>query len=101
MSSASNPSAVTAPFVAGAHHLVTAGDLGHAVDAFVQALERDHLSPNTIAAYARTVSRLAEFLAAHGYPTDVRHIAAPHLDEWLSDVREHERPAIAHSRFRG
>jgi site-specific recombinase XerD len=92
---------MTAQDVADAYDVVTVGDLGDEVDSFVRALKRDNLSPNTIATYGTALRQLAEFLAAHGYPTDVRRIAARHIDEWIVDLLERHQPATAHNRFRG
>lgn len=92
---------MTAQDVADAYDVVTVGDLGDEVRSFVRALQRDNFSPNTIAAYATALRQLAEFLAAHGYPTDVRRIEARHIDEWIVDLLERQKPAIAHNRFRG
>lgn len=76
-------------------------DLSDEVGSFVQALKRDNLSPNTIGSYETALRQLAEFLAAHGYPTDVRRIEARYIDAWITDLLERQKPATANNRFRG
>lgn len=76
-------------------------DFGSEVGAFVRALTRENLSPNTIASYEAALCQLAEFLAAHGYPTDIRRIEARYIDAWIRDLLVHQSSATARNRFRG
>ncbi len=66
----------------------------------MRALKKKALSPNTISSYERALRQLESFLAARRYPTEVGRIEAAHLREWITDVLQREKPAIAHTRFR-
>ena len=56
--------------------LVTPGDLGDEMGAFVRHLRADHLSPNSVYAYVGAVVSLGNYLLEHDLPTDVAAIGA-------------------------
>ena len=85
--------------VASEGEVITEGDLGAEAAAYARALHRRDLSPNTIASYLSALHELAGFLAARGYPTDVRRIEPRHVDEWAVELLERHRPASARNRF--
>ena len=81
--------------------ITTAGDLGDEIAAFLRSMRREHASPNTILTYATACRLFAEWLAAHGHPTDVDAITKRHVEEWEIDLGEHAAPATVHNRHRG
>jgi site-specific recombinase XerD len=81
--------------------VVTQGDLGDELGAFVRYMRRANVSPATIATYHESVRQFAAFLAEHEYPTDVRAIEPRHVEAFLIELLGKWKPATAHNRFRG
>lgn len=71
------------------------------VAAFVRALKREKLSRNSITSYETAVLALVSFLAARGYPKDIRRIEARHIDAWIRDLLARHQPATVRNQFRG
>jgi len=81
--------------------IVTLGDLGDELGAFVRHLRAGNISPATIYAYSGAVVSLGRFLTEHEYPTDMRAIRREHVEEWINGLLETYKAATAHQRFRG
>lgn len=81
--------------------VVTPGDLGDELASFVRAMRANNVSPNTVLAYGGAVRQFAEWLMAHGQPTDVGSITPRHVEDWIGALLESRKPATAHNRFRG
>lgn len=81
--------------------VVTPGDLGDELGAFVRFMRRANASAATIATYHESVRQLATFLQDHGHPTDVRAIEPRHVEAFLIELLGKWKPATAHNRFRG
>lgn len=88
--------------------IVTEGDLGANAAAFLRSLRADSsVSPNTVATYAGAVKLFADFLTAHGYPTNVGDITRELIEEWQIELaegtatRKPYAPASVHNRLRG
>jgi site-specific recombinase XerD len=60
-----------------------------------------NVSPNTITAYGGAVRQFGLWLLEHGHPTEVGAIRREHVEEWISSILEHRKPATAHNRYRG
>ncbi len=91
--------------------IVTEGDLGDNVAAFLRSLRAEvadgSMSPATVDTYGSAVALFAGFLTRHGYPTDVADITREHIEEWRielsegSDAHRPYAPASVHNRLRG
>lgn len=81
--------------------LVTPGDLGDELAAFIRAMRANNVSPNTITAYGGAVRQFGLWLMEHALPTDVGSIRREHVEEWVSSILANRKPATAHNRFRG
>ena len=83
------------------HELVTPGNLGDELFAFLRAMRAEHLSESTIYAYGGAVVGFGQWLMDHDYPTDIERIEARHIEEWIGHLLETRAPATAHQRWRG
>lgn len=81
--------------------IATPGDLGDEINAFLRAMRRDNVSPNTIATYGAACRLFAEFVLATGRPTDVDALDDEDVTAWLNSLHETAAPATVHNRFRG
>ena len=81
--------------------LVTPGDLGDELASFIRAMRANNVSPNTITAYGGAVRQFGLWLLEQDYPTDLDAIERRHVEDWISSILEHRKPATAHNRFRG
>ena len=81
--------------------LVTPGDLGDELASFIRAMRANNVSPNTITAYGGAVRQFGLWLLDNDYPTDLAAIERRHVEDWISSILEHRKPATAHNRFRG
>lgn len=81
--------------------LVTPGDLGDELAAFIRAMRANNVSPNTILAYGGAVLQFGRWLMDHAYPTVVAKIEPRHIEQWMGDLLETNKPATAHNRWRG
>ena len=81
--------------------LVTAGDLGDELAAFVRNQRANNVSPNTITAYGGAVRQFGLWLQERDYPTTIAKIEAHHVEEWIGSILERSKPATAHNRWRG
>lgn len=81
--------------------LVTPGDLGDEMGAFVRHLRAENLSPNSVYAYVGAVVSLGNYLIEHRLPTDVAAIKREHIQDWQIDLLGRYKPATAHQRYRG
>lgn len=80
----------------------TPGDLGDEITAFLRAMRRDNVSPNTIATYGTACRFFAEYLLAQGRRTDVEAITEKDVTDWELALRERGvADATVHNRHRG
>jgi site-specific recombinase XerD len=74
-------------------------------DALVRSYERHlraaNLRPRTQRTYLDATTRLRIFLADSGRPLRIRSIAKEHIEAFLADQLEKNRPATAANRYRG
>ncbi len=87
--------------VAEAPELVTAGDLGDELASFTRAMRSHNISPNTIIAYGGAVRQFGRWLMDRGYPTNVASIEPRHIEEWIGELLQRNKPGTAHNRWRG
>lgn len=87
--------------IADTPSVVTLGDLGDELAAFMRAMGAANVSHNTILAYGGAVRQFATWLNATGHPTDLGRIEPRHVEEWINALLEAYKPATAHNRFRG
>jgi hypothetical protein len=78
-----------------APELVTPGDLGDELASFTRAMRATNVSPNTISAYGGAVRQFGRWLMEHDYPTTVAEIEARHIEEWIGELLERNKPATA------
>jgi site-specific recombinase XerD len=81
--------------------LVTPGDLGDELASFVRAMRANNVSPNTILAYGGAVRQFGRWLMDRGHPTDIAAIEREHVEAWMAELLQRNKPATAHNRFRG
>jgi site-specific recombinase XerD len=81
--------------------MVTRGDLAANVTSFARHLRAANLSPATQRTYLASLERMAEFLEAHGMPTDVAAIKRDHLEAFIEDQLARWKPATAANRYSG
>ena len=79
----------------------TPGDLGDEITAFLRAMRRENVSPNTIATYGTACRFFAEWMMAQGNPTDMDAITARHVEGWELALHERNSAATVHNRHRG
>ena len=79
----------------------TPGDLGDEVTAFLRAMRRENVSPNTIATYGTACRFFAEWLMGEGRPTDMDAITARDVEAWELSLQERVAGATVHNRHRG
>jgi site-specific recombinase XerD len=79
----------------------TPGDLGDEITAFLRAMRRENVSPNTIATYGTACRFFAEWTMARGNPTDMDAITARHVEGWELSLQERVAAATVHNRHRG
>jgi site-specific recombinase XerD len=84
-----------------APELVTPGDLGDELASFTRAMRANNVSPNTITAYGGAVRQFGRWLMEHDRPTTVAEIEARHVEEWIGELLERNKPATANNRWRG
>jgi site-specific recombinase XerD len=77
------------------------GQIPPLVASWRRSLAARRVSPATIATYSSAAQLLADYLAAHGMPTDVASIRREHVESFVADLLERRAPATAHNRFRG
>jgi site-specific recombinase XerD len=87
--------------LADAPELVTPGDFGEELAAFIRAMRANNVSPNTILAYGGAVRQFGTWLMENGYPTVVADIEPRHVELWIASILEKNKPATAHNRWRG
>jgi site-specific recombinase XerD len=92
---------MTAVTLADGPQLVTPGDLGDELAAFVRAMRASNVSPNTIDAYAGAVRAFGRWLLQAGYPTSVADIEPRYVEEWMAELLATRKPTTAHQRWRG
>jgi site-specific recombinase XerD len=81
--------------------VTTPGDLGDEVTAFLRAMRRENVSPNTIATYGTACRFFAEWMVANGHPTDLDAITARHVEGWELALHEHNSASTVNNRHRG
>jgi hypothetical protein len=81
--------------------LVTGGDLGDELASLVRAMRASNVSPNTILAYGGAVRQFGQWLVGHDLPTDVDAIRPMHVEQWMGELLECNKPATPHNRWRG
>lgn len=93
-------------FVSSQHHQPPNSLLAHGQDnllilrEWVVVLRGDGKSPKTVEGYAESITHLARYLTAFGFPSLVG-ASAEHLREWLNSLRERgNKPATVHTRYR-
>jgi site-specific recombinase XerD len=77
------------------------GDVDAMVTSWVRHLRAENKAEQTIIAYTYAGSQLAEYLRAHGMPTQVSAIHREHVEAFLADLLERRSPATANNRYRG
>jgi site-specific recombinase XerD len=77
------------------------GQIAPLVASWRRSLAARRVSPATIATYSSAALLLADYLAAHGMPTEVAGIRREHVESFVADLLERRAPATAHNRFRG
>src|SRR5262245_24692237 len=81
--------------------VVTPGDLGDEIAAFLRSMRRERVSENTLATYGTACRLFAEWLMANDRPTDVEKIRRVDVEEWEIALGGHAAPATVHNRHRG
>lgn len=82
--------------------IVTPGDLGDEMTAFLRAMRRENVSPNTISTYGTACRFFAEWMTAQGHPAVVDAIESRHVEAWELALREAgNADATVHNRHRG
>ena len=82
--------------------VTTAGDLGDEITAFLRAMRRENVSPNTVSTYGTACRFFAQWMTEHGQPTDVDAIEGRHVEGWELALREGgAADATVHNRHRG
>jgi hypothetical protein len=56
------------------------GDIAPSIDSFRRHLLASNIAPRTISTYLEGATQLADYLAAHGMPTDVAAIRRDHVE---------------------
>src|SRR4051794_15814945 len=79
--------------------VITPGDLGDEVAAFLRSMKRENVSPNTLSTYGTACRLFAEWLVDNGRPTDVDKISRRDVEEREIGLRERgAKPATVHNR---
>lgn len=82
--------------------VMTPGDLGDEITAFLRAMRRENVSHNTIATYGTACRFFAEWMLENDLPTNVDRIEPRHVEAWELDLRERgAADATVHNRHRG
>ena len=81
--------------------VTTPGDLGDEITAFLRAMRRENVSPNTITTYGTACRFFAEWLMEQGQPTDLAAITARDVEAWELSLQERVASATVHNRHRG
>jgi integrase/recombinase XerC len=82
--------------------ITTPGDLGDEITAFLRAMRRENVSPNTILTYGTACRLFAEWMVEQGRRTDVDKITARDVEGWELALRERGMSsATVHNRHRG
>src|SRR5439155_18959096 len=63
-------------------------------------LRASNIAPRTISTYLGGVTQLAQFLEAHGMPTNVAGIRRERIEAFLVDLLSRFKPGIANNRHR-
>ncbi len=90
-----------APKIPDPDELRTPGDLGDEVTAFLRAMRRAGVSPNTVATYGEACRQFLRYLLDTGGPTEVRAIEPRHIEAFELALAERVGPATVHNRHRG
>lgn len=81
--------------------IVTPGDLGDELIAFIRSLRADNKAPNTIDAYGGAVVTYARWAMRHDLPTDIASITRMHVETWIADILDTRKPSTAKQRYSG
>lgn len=76
------------------------GDVRTLASSFRRSVRARNLSPRTEKTYLEAVSLMADFLVAHGMPTEVHAIAREHVEAFLADQLGSRRPSTVAIRYR-
>jgi site-specific recombinase XerD len=67
------------------------GDIRTLIPSWGLHLDAENLAARSMATYLRTLRQFADFLVAHGMPTDVAKISGEHVDAFRVHVRDRQR----------
>jgi site-specific recombinase XerD len=81
--------------------VITPGDLGDEITAYLRAKRRENVSPNTIATYGTACRLFAEWLMDNGHPTDMDRITPGNVEAWELALHERVAASTVHNRHRG
>jgi site-specific recombinase XerD len=80
--------------------IIGEGDMAVNAKSFGRAMRARNLSPRTVHTYGEAVELFGRFLAEKGMPLYVANITREHVEEFINDLLEHQKPATAANRFR-
>ena len=81
--------------------IVTPGDLGDELVAFIRSLRAENKAPKTIEAYGGAVVTYARWAMRHDSPTDIASITRMHVETWIADILDSRKPSTAKQRYSG
>lgn len=78
-----------------------ASPLAELATSFARSLRAARKSPLTIESYLRTILEFDRYAVAHGFPRDVARIKRAHVEGFIEDQLERNKPATASVRHSG